>query len=231
MDLSSGVAYGGGLSGGRIDPIYFLQRPPILLRAVCWVFSIIIFGCISSQGWLLNDTGKAYCIINNNGSACHLGIWLGVIAFIASIGFIVGEYFFEQMSSAKTRKHYVMLDFGFSALWSFMFFVGFCYLCKQWSESSLPPNNYGVTNVQVALAIAFFSCFSWAGCAYFAYLRFKAGVSEIAFGQYEGESVNPAAYSSNYPDSNENEQYQEPPFGGQTRGQMKGGLDYEAPTY
>lgn len=103
-----------------------------------------------------------------------------------------------------------------------MFFVGFCYLSKQWSNASPTPNDYGVTNVQVAIALSFFSCFSWAGCAYFAYLRFKAGVSEISFGQYEGDSVNQTAYTSNYPDTNDNEQYQEPPFSGQVGGQMKG---------
>lgn len=82
------------------------------------MFSIIVFGCISSQGWLLDDKGKEYCIINNNGTACNFGMWLGVIAFLASMGFIVGEYFFEQMSSAKTRKHYVMIDLGFSGNYS-----------------------------------------------------------------------------------------------------------------
>lgn len=32
------------------------------------------------------------------------------------MGFIVGEYFFEQMSSVKTRKHYVLGDLGFSGI-------------------------------------------------------------------------------------------------------------------
>lgn len=37
-----------------------------------------------------------------------------MIAFLASMGFLAGEYFFEQMSSVKTRKHYVMGDLAFS---------------------------------------------------------------------------------------------------------------------
>lgn len=39
---------------------------------------------------------------------------ISVIAFLASMGFLAGEYLFEQMSSVKTRKHYVLADLGFS---------------------------------------------------------------------------------------------------------------------
>jgi hypothetical protein len=78
------------------------------------LFAIIVFGCISSQGWRLDENGRDYCIMNGNSTACSFGTLLGVVAFLASMGFLVGEYFFEQMSSVKTRKHYVMGDLGFS---------------------------------------------------------------------------------------------------------------------
>lgn len=79
------------------------------------LFSIIVFGCISSQGWRIDvDTKKDYCLYNNNPNACNYGVWVGVIGFLASMGFIAGEYFFEQMSSVKTRKHYVLGDLAFS---------------------------------------------------------------------------------------------------------------------
>lgn len=78
------------------------------------LFSVIIFGCISSQGWTKDRTGKETCLYDGDSNACNYGVGISVIAFMASIGFIVGEYFFEQMSSIKTRKHYVMADMGFS---------------------------------------------------------------------------------------------------------------------
>lgn len=78
------------------------------------LFSIIIFGCISSQGWTKNKTGDEVCLYNGDSNACNYGVGISVIAFLASIGFIVGEYFFEQMSSVKTRKRYVIADMGFS---------------------------------------------------------------------------------------------------------------------
>lgn len=79
------------------------------------LFSIIVFGCISSQGWRVDETtNKDYCLYNNDANACNYGVTIGVIGFLAAMGFIVGEYFFEQMSSVKTRKHYVLGDLGFS---------------------------------------------------------------------------------------------------------------------
>lgn len=112
MDFSGG-AYGGGKAGGAFDPIGFVMRPTVILRAVCWLFAIIVFGCVSSEGWR-EENGKEYCIINRDANACNYAVGIGVIAFLASMGFIAGEYLFEQMSSVKTRKHYVLGDLGFS---------------------------------------------------------------------------------------------------------------------
>lgn len=76
-----------------------------------------MFGCISSQGWRVDATTKKdVCLYNNNPTACNYGVTVGVIGFLASMGFIAGEYFFEQMSSVKTRKHYVLADLGFSGM-------------------------------------------------------------------------------------------------------------------
>lgn len=79
------------------------------------LFSIVVFGCISSQGWLKDSkTDKEHCLYNDDSNACNYGVGISVIAFLASMGFLAGEYLFEQMSSVKTRKHYVFGDLGFS---------------------------------------------------------------------------------------------------------------------
>lgn len=79
------------------------------------LFAIIVFGCISSQGWeFKQDEDKEVCRYNGDLNACNYGVGIGVIAFLASIGFLAGEYLFEQMSSVRTRKHYVLGDLGFS---------------------------------------------------------------------------------------------------------------------
>lgn len=35
--MNAGGAYGGGKAGGSFDPITFIQRPQVLLRALSWV--------------------------------------------------------------------------------------------------------------------------------------------------------------------------------------------------
>lgn len=36
-------AYGGGKAGGAFDPQQFIQRPPVIVRAVCWVSTTHIY--------------------------------------------------------------------------------------------------------------------------------------------------------------------------------------------
>lgn len=188
-----------------------------------------MFGAIGSNGYTKGENEKDVCIINGNNSVCSYGIWVGLVGFFAAMAFIAGEYLFEQMSSAKSRKHYVLADLGFSGLWTFMYFVGFCYISNQWSSSPEPPNNgSGSGNVTCAIIFSLLSIFSWAGCTYFAFLRFKAGVTEIPFQSTYESDPNQGAYSSY---ANENEQYQEPPFSQQQMGGQQQQQQFQAPTY
>lgn len=43
MDTSG--AYGGGKAGGAFDPQQFIQRPPVIVRAVCWVRYFVFTLC------------------------------------------------------------------------------------------------------------------------------------------------------------------------------------------
>ncbi|XP_077291358.1 synaptogyrin [Arctopsyche grandis] len=224
-----GGAYGGGKAGAPLRPADLIRRPPLVLRAVCWLFSVIIFGCISSKGWIVDtESGKEVCLYNGDTNACNYGVGISVIAFLASIGFIVGEVMFDQMSSVKTRKHYVLGDLGFSAFWAFLYFVGFCYLTNAWGKSADPPEGVGVNQVQAAIAFSFFAIFTWAGCAFFAFQRFRQG-AEAAFApsyEVEGALGGGGGYSS-YPGAPDPDPaYQDPPFT-----QQRGPGDFQAPTY
>ncbi|KYN37630.1 Synaptogyrin-2 [Trachymyrmex septentrionalis] len=190
------------------------------------LFAIIVFGCISSKGYLVKEDGKEVCLYNEDNNACNYGIGIGVLAFLGSIGFLAGEYLFEQMSSVKTRKHFVLIDLGFSGLWSFLYFVGFCYLTNAWNNSERPKDGYGVNNVQSAIAFSFFSIFTWAACAWFAFQRFKQGTDAAFAPSYEADPVGGTGYTS-YPDATDTA-YQEPPFGQQ---QQRGMGDFQAPAY
>ncbi|XP_026729037.1 synaptogyrin [Trichoplusia ni] len=227
MDTSG--AYGGGKAGGAFDPQAFIQRPPVIVRAVCWLFSVIVMGCISAKGWRKAPDGKEYCVYNDDTNACNYGVGISVIAFVASIGFIAGEYLFEQMSSVKTRKHYVLADMGFSAFWAFLYFVGFCYLSNAWGKTDNPPVGTA-NNMQGAIAFCFFSIFAWVACAFFAFQRFRVG-ADAAFApayEVEGAAGSPGAFPA-YPAAPDPQPaYADPPF---SQTHATGNIDYTAPTY
>ncbi len=142
------------------------------------VFAIIVFGCISSQGWSWEDEVKReVCILNRTPSACHFPTFVGVIAFLVSIGLLVGEWFFEQMSSIKTRKHFVIVDMGFSGMWAFFYFVAFVYMCIAWSKTD-EEFSYGSSNIIGAIFFALLSVGSWVSCLfliiqYYMYMSLK----------------------------------------------------------
>lgn len=180
-------AFGGGKAGGDQDPVTFVKRPTVIIRICSLLFAIIVFGSVSSSGWyFLRAQGAEVCVMNLDSSACHYSTFVGIIAFIASIGFIVGEWFFEQMSSIKTRKHYVIFDMAFSGLWAFFYFVAFIYMANSWRKTD-DKFNYDKANIIGAIVFAFLSILTWLGSVGLAYQRFKAG-STAAFSQDVGEA-------------------------------------------
>ncbi|XP_076309133.1 synaptogyrin-1-like [Tachypleus tridentatus] len=201
-----GRFYGAGKAGGSFDPLSFIQRPQVILRSFCWIFAIVVFGCIVDEGWLNKD-----CIFNKDNNACNYGVGVGVIAFLASMGLLVGEALFESISSVKIRRRLVLCDLGFSGFWSFMFFVGFCYLCDAWRRAEYPMKGFGVGNARAAIAFSFFSIFLWAGCAYLAFKRYRLGL-DTSFGTGYDAGPEDGPYSSYPRGPDMNEAYQDPPF-------------------
>lgn len=51
--MDGGGAYGGGKAGAPFDPITFVQRPHVILKAVCLVSLI---KAIKSKNIIANDT-------------------------------------------------------------------------------------------------------------------------------------------------------------------------------
>nr|UEK51449.1 synaptogyrin-like protein [Parasacculina yatsui] len=210
MSTSMG-GFGGAFAGGQFDPVSFVQRPQVIARSVCMLFAIVVFGCISSQGWYhQQNPEKTLCCFNNDANACNFGSGIAVIAFLASIGFIVGEFFFETFSSVKTRKHYVLGDLVFSGFWAFLYFVSFCYLTNAWNKTTLPTAFLSVSNIQAVIAFSFFSIFTWAGCAFLSWQRLLRG-TEGVFGPGTTDPMVPDSSYPAYPGAmDQSGGYQEP---------------------
>nr|XP_033785381.1 synaptogyrin-1 isoform X3 [Geotrypetes seraphini] len=175
-----GGAYGAGKAGGAFDPQTFIRQPHTILRMISWLFSIVVFGCIVNEGYVNNlEDSKEFCIFNRNQNACNYGVTVGVLAFLSSLLYLALDIHFPQISSVKDRKKAVLSDIAVSAVWSFLWFVGFCFLTNQWQRSKLEDNplNEGVDAARAAITFSFFSIFTWAILAVLALQRLK----EITF--------------------------------------------------
>nr|CAG4645177.1 EOG090X0FHR [Leptodora kindtii] len=228
-------AYGAGKAGGSFNPVEFVQRPQVILRLLNILFSVIVFGSINAQGWHYKE--KETCLYNGDANACNYGVGIGVIAFLAASLLVAGEYFLPQMSSVKTRRHFVLGDLGFSAFWAFLYAVGFIYLASQWNKTAdIPEAIASGNNLRAAIAFSFFSVFTWAGSAYFAFQRNAQGADSAFATAYETGAGAPGVATSpgtvggyaSFP-AMADSGYQAPPFSSAPRVGSIG--DYQPPTY
>ncbi|XP_039977300.1 synaptogyrin-2a [Xiphias gladius] len=173
-------AYGASLAGGAFDLVSFVRQPQTILRCLSWLFSIVVFATITAEGYVnpLNK-GDAKCMFNNSDSACSYGVGIGVLAFLACVVFLILDAYFPQISNAKERKYIVIGDLGFSAAWTFLWFICFCVLANQWSKTSADLTALPGDAARAVVAFSFFSVITWALLSYFAYARYRQGVSEF----------------------------------------------------
>jgi hypothetical protein len=78
------------------------------------VFSIVVFGCISSSGWISDHGQGTVCAFNGVSSACGYGTAIGVLAFLGLMAFLVADAMFDNISNVQHRKYIVIADIGFS---------------------------------------------------------------------------------------------------------------------
>ncbi|XP_023794660.1 synaptogyrin-2 [Cyanistes caeruleus] len=120
------------------------------------------------------------------------------------------DVYFPQISNTTDRKYLVLADLGFSGLWTFLWFIGFCFLTNQWSWTRAEDVYIGADSARAAITFSFFSIFSWGLLLTFAYKRYKMGVEDFAQ-SYTDPSPEVSAPYSSYPNIS-HESYQQPPF-------------------
>ncbi|XP_038067652.1 synaptogyrin-3-like [Patiria miniata] len=222
-----GGAYGAGkASSSGLNPGAIMRKPQVILRAVAWLFSIIVFGCIANQGWVsVFGLSGTYCIFNLDSNACNFGITIGVFAFLACMGFLVVDIMFDNLSNVQMRKYAVIADLAFSGLWTFMWFVCFCYLTDAWRRAPAEFGEIaGAGQARAAIAFSFFSIIPWAGLTVLAFLRYRQG-AQAAFSQSyepEGGAPQPSGQVTG------GDSYQQPPFSEKTEVPDS---QFQSPTY
>ncbi|XP_048221341.1 synaptogyrin-2 [Perognathus longimembris pacificus] len=204
-------AYGAAKAGGSFDLRSFLTKPQVAARALCMLFALIVFSCIFGEGYINTpESTQLHCVFNQNEDACRYGCAIGVLAFLASAFFFVVDIYFPQISNATDRKYLVVGDLLFSALWTFLWFVGFCFLTNQWSATDLKHVPVGADSARAAITFSFFSVFSWGVLASLAYQRYKAGVEDF-IQNYVDPTPDPNTAYTSYPGASV-DNYQQPPF-------------------
>uniref|UniRef100_A0AAZ1X001 MARVEL domain-containing protein n=1 Tax=Oreochromis aureus TaxID=47969 RepID=A0AAZ1X001_OREAU len=150
------------------------------------LFSIVILGCVANEGYVNRpEEVEPYCIFNRNQDACNYGITMGTLGFLCSAAFLALDVYFPQISGVKDRKKAVMADIVVSALWAFIWFVGFCFLANQWQVSKKEDNplNEGFDAARATIVFSFFSIFTWVLQSLLAIHRFKLGADTVMFNQ------------------------------------------------
>lgn len=118
-----------------------------------------MFGCISAGGY---DEDNGICLFNEKAGACHYGVGIGVIAFLGCIGFLAIDVQFDTINNPDTKKYITLGDLAFSALWCFLWFIGFCFLADMWRKTDTDPYvMMQINNCQAAITFSFFSIIVW----------------------------------------------------------------------
>ncbi|KAM9784949.1 synaptogyrin-2a [Syngnathus typhle] len=218
--------YGAPLAGGTFDFEGFMKKPQTILRFLSWAFAIVVFATITAEGYVNSSVEpEPKCIFNQRESACSYGVGIGVLAFLACMAFLVLDAYFPQISNAKERKYIIISDLVFSAAWTFLWFICFCVLANQWSWTTsiaVPADA-----ARAVVAFSFFSFLSWALLSYFAYERYRQGLSDLNQ-QYMDPAVDPSYPPAPYATSGGGPSgYQQSPF---SQNQESPG-EYQPPTY
>ncbi|XP_061556326.1 synaptogyrin-2a [Phycodurus eques] len=219
-------AYGAPLAGGAFDFVSFLKKPQTILRCLSWLFAIVVFATITAEGYVNSITEpEATCMFNHRDSACGYGVGIGVLAFLVCVGFLVLDAYFPQISNAKERKYIIVGDLVFSGVWTFLWFICFCVLANQWSWTNDPA--VPADAARAVVAFSFFSILTWGLLSYFAYERYRQGLSNLDR-QYTDPAVDPPYPPAPYATGSSGPAgYQQSPF---SQNQENPG-EYQPPTY
>ena len=71
------------------------------------IFAIVVFGCVATN---VNDKGCPYV----DAGACGYATAIGVVAFLALVGFLVLEAVFDSIINIDNRKYVVISELTFS---------------------------------------------------------------------------------------------------------------------
>lgn len=173
------TAYGVSLAGGGFDLYKFIRQPQTIVRFLSWIFALVVFGTITNEGYInLPTESQTHCMFNQNDSACHFSVGIGVIAFLACVAFTVLDAYLPFISNAQERKYITLAELIFSGVWTFLWFVCFCLLASEWARTHFTMGII-MEAARATIAFSFFSIATWGILTYFALARYRRGVNDV----------------------------------------------------
>lgn len=86
------------------------------------LFALVVFACITTEGYINPpESSEAKCVFNQNNSACHYAVSIGVLGFLACMAFLLLDVYVPFTSNVAERKYSVLADLGFSGTLGFSF--------------------------------------------------------------------------------------------------------------
>nr|XP_033817981.1 synaptogyrin-4 isoform X2 [Geotrypetes seraphini] len=140
----------------------FVIKPLTLTRSVAWLFALVVSGNLVTEGYQNTPwSSELHCVLNSNPLACGYGIGVGLLGFLVCVIFLGLDAVENLITKASIFKAIIIMDLVVSMLWSFLWFIGFCFLTHQWALSDSPHSVLGRTAARISIAFSFFSIPCW----------------------------------------------------------------------
>uniref|UniRef100_A0A3Q3W6Y4 MARVEL domain-containing protein n=1 Tax=Mola mola TaxID=94237 RepID=A0A3Q3W6Y4_MOLML len=148
------------------DLFKFVRHPRTIVRLLSWLFGMVVFACITTEGYINTPFDpEAKCIFNQDYSTCRYAVSIGVIGFLACVFFLLLDIYLPFMSIGTKRKTFVLclcicVSVRVLGVWTFLWFVCFCLLAAQWARTK---DTRGIPQdaAHATIAFSFFSMATW----------------------------------------------------------------------
>ena len=130
---------------------------------MCWCASAI-------AGNVTDDSGAAYCYIGAgdlDSNACAFSTALAATSLLGAVLFAARKHVSRARFNARQHRALDACEFGFSVVWSFLHFFGFCFVANLWRKHDpvAPYPNDLSMGVELIIVCLFFGFFTWGASA------------------------------------------------------------------
>ncbi|XP_030053682.1 synaptogyrin-4 [Microcaecilia unicolor] len=153
----------------------FVIKPLTLTRTIAWIFALVVSGTLVTEGYQNTLwSSELHCVLNSNPVACGYGIGVGLLGFLVCVIFLGLDVAENHITKASIYKAVIIMDLVVSILWTFLWFIGFCFLAHQWTLSDSRRYVLGNSAARISITFSFFSIPCWGTLVYLSILRLQS---------------------------------------------------------